>query len=1149
MNSKSRITIKYFSRRCLSVFFFLIVGFCMIATVGRAQIAYSSDHNTPPPRNDKGELTINKGTSVEQALKRLKNYFDVVFLYRDDFITGKKVAKTMVLSGSIDKALKELLKGQPLVFEQLSYKTYGIYLREIKSKNKIADRQETVSGTVTNGKTGEPIPSVNIVVRGTNLGTTTNTDGHYSLQVSSLQDTLVFSYVGYESKVVPIGGRTKINIQLEPKVFMAEELTVIAYGKQKTKFITGSISEISSDELSLAPVANIGNALSGKLPGVVTVQSTGLPGGAAPDIFVRGLSTLGGGQSQPIFVLDGVIVEKSAIMHLNPSAVNSISVLKDATSLAVYGIKGANGAIVVETKRGQAGEMNISINTSAGIQVPTNVANIANSYNTARMFNLAQINDGVDPDKVRFSEEALKAFKTHSDPIIYPDVNWVDYITKPFAFQTQTNISFSGGTEDLRFFVSGGYLKKNGLIKNFNSDYNFTPSYSRYNLRANLDYDITPSTRLSVTSIGRIGKRMRMRINAGYLSNWAQIYRAAPYAGAGLINGKIVNSGVKYIPGVKQGIMQQFYQRGYEKRYTHDLNLQLKITQDLNFITEGLSIKVKGSYNNNFTQTRVRPQSTAIYEPYYLTDVDPSAAGDSTIVFKRIGTTSELGYNQSYGKDRSWYIGMRLNYNRDFGPHHVETLLMYNQQQDYYPFPYPGIPRSVVTTLGRVNYNYKNRYMLELAVGYNGSENFAEGNRFGFFPAISGGVILTNEPWFPDISFVNFLKLRASYGINGNAQGVGRFLYLPTRYNTNAVGYHFGIPPLPRTDGVSQGSIGNPKVTFEKSKKLDVGLKLHMFDNKMKLKVTFFREIRSDILTVPNTVPAYVAANLPSLNIGKVRNRGYEAKISWTQNLQDFSFSIGGHASYAHNTILYKAEVSRPEPYQRRTGKSVGQRFGYIYDRYYEKADFNANGQLKNKFAVPGYTVIPGDLKFKDMNDDGVINGADRAPIGYPSIPEYTFGAHLNFGYKNFHISTVWSAAAHTSRLLKWVPIRTPFGPKGGRTIMQWQLEGHWTPEKGQSATYPVLARSRRGRRNSMDSDYWMRDASYIRLKNVKITYSFDPEFVKPLGLSNLTVYLSGYNLLTFTKLKIFDPEIHTSGFDLPYPIMKIYNFGVNIDF
>ncbi|MCW0483925.1 TonB-dependent receptor [Gaoshiqia sediminis] len=1095
-----------------------------------------------------------ENVTIEQVLLEIENNSRFIFIYESGTI-DKSLKKTIsVKDQTIDEILTILLEGTDVAYsiddrQVLLYRKdsdlSAIPLYDVPSIQ--IQQPHSFFGKVIDSS-GIPLPGVTVVIKGSTKGTVTNADGNYSLSNISSDVVLVFSFVGMKTQEIPVGGKTSLNVVMEADAIGIEEVVAVAYGTQTKTTITGAISSVKSDEITKAPTATVGNALTGKIPGLQTIQRSGQPGGDAPEIYLRGVASLSLGRSSPIFVLDGIIQSGSgSIMQLDPNTIESISVLKDASATAVYGVQGANGAIVVETKRGKKGPAKISLNASAGLQVPTYIPEFCNSYETALAYNEAQLNDGVSPDRLRFSDEAIEAFRTGSDPLIYPDMDWVDYMTKPSAFQSRSNINISGGTEDVRYFIAGGYLKQDGFFKTFETDYDFNPTYDRYNFRSNIDIDITSKTTVSLTAGGRLDYKTTIR-NPNL---WYQIYRSPPYGGAGLVDGKVIDSGKgtngsnKYIPGFTEDIFQTVYGSGYNNNSHNDLNLDLSVKQKLDVIAKGLEIQVKGAYNIYSTRNRERSSSVAIYQPYYRTDLDPAAPGDSTIVFQKVGSDDILNYSESYDRDRDWYMEARLNYSRDFGSHKVKGLLMYNQSKNYYPGELPGIPRGLVSTLGRVNYNYGGKYLLEFSMGYNGSENFARERRFGFFPAVSGGWILTREKFMPDLSFLDFLKIRASYGIVGNDSGIGRFLYLPDQYDASSGGYNFGIEVPQDKPGASEGRVGNSQVTWEKSEKQNYGIDIRLFKDKLDMAFDYFHEYRSNILTTLNTIPAYITVNLPAVNIGEVKNSGYEVQVNWRQQTGDLFYSLGGNMAFARNKILFMDEVLQPEPYMQRTGHPVSQAFGYVFEGYYTEDDLAPDSDIP----TPPYAAKPGDLKYKDLNGDRVVNSNDQRAIGFPEYPEYTFGVNFGIRYKSFDLSMQWAGATNVSRVLEAAPFRVPFGGNGQLNIIKYQWEERWTPEKGQDAGYPRLSLAARGRRQSYTSDYWMRDASYLRLKNAEIGYSFNSRLLKNIGLSRMRIYLSGYNLLTFSSLDIIDPEQSGKSSQSEYPLMRVYNLGVNVDF
>ena len=1022
----------------------------------------------------------------------------------------------------------------------------------------VAYGQATVSGTVTDTTQGTAVVGANVVVKGTTAGTATDASGEYSLQVPSVQDTLVFSFVGYQTKEVPISGRTEIDVVLVPSVIRGEETVVVAYGEQEQDLVTSSVSSVTGEDIAEPPVASLGNSLFGKLPGLQAEQTTGLPGNSGPDIFVRGIGSLDEAGSNPIYILDGNIVPGSVFAQLDPSTIESISVLKDAASTSVYGIRGANGVIEIETNRGsEAQPMQISVRSSVGFEQPTITQQYVGSYKYAKGYHEAQRLDGVSEENLRFSDTALNSFRTGAHPVVYPDTDWLDFLAKERAFQTQSNINISGGTEDVQYFISGGFLRQDGFLKDLSDQSpdvrEFNPSFTRYNLRSNVDVDITPKTSLALTAAGRVGTRIRA--NSG---GWFRLRAAVPFSGTGLTDGKIVTTNRRYIPGRQSNVSPRLMGSGFSKNISSDLNLNLSATRQLDSVVEGLEVQLKGSYNSYFTQFKTRSSNYPRYRPIFLTDaVDsvPEGREDSSIVFKRIGRSDILGYSESYSRDRDWRVEGRLEYERGFGSHNVKGLLLYSQSKDFYPGSFTDIPRKLVSTVGRVNYNYDERYLAEFSMGYNGSENFAKGNRFGFFPSGSVGWIVSNESFMDEVGFLNFLKLRASFGIVGSDTGIGRFLYLPSQYNREAPGYNFGYDIPQDREGASEGALGNPGVTWETSTKQDYGIDARLFDNNLDVSLTYYHELRSDILTNLNTVPDYVAADFPAVNLGRVKNQGYEAEVSWTQQLGDFRYSIGGNVTFTHNEILEQSEPPRNEPYLRRTGHPVGQEFGYIFDGYYTEEEIEMIG---NGVANPAWPVKPGFLKFKDLNGDGVLNANDRRAVGYSeSFPEYSIGSNMRFGYKNLTLSMTWAGATNFSERIQYSPYQQPFG--GGRnfSIMKWQYEGRWTPEKaenGEEITYPRFTLSGFEQRNNKNADFWMADASYLRLKNAQLSYSLNESFLRSLGsgLKKARFYVTGYNLLTFSPMMdkyTIDPEQNATNFQSEYPVMKKFRFGIDLTF
>lgn len=999
----------------------------------------------------------------------------------------------------------------------------------------------TVSGVVKDD-TGEPVIGAGVLVKGTTLGTITDIDGHFSFRADDLNGVLVVSFVGMETQEIPMKGKGTFDIVLKSSNTLLEEVQVVAYGAQKKVTLTGSISSVNTDELLKVPTASIGNMLSGVLSGVSSIQSSGQPGGDDPDVFIRGISTLNTMNAKPLYLVDGV---ERSFFQIDPNEVENITILKDASSTAVFGVRGANGVIIVTTKRGKEGKAKINASFSYGIQTPTRMPEFVNSYDYATFLNEAYTNDGKDP---KFTPEAVEAFRTHSNPIIYPDTDWMELLFKSSAPQTQGNVNISGGTERVRYFISMGMLDQKGFFKNHDTRYDANFNFNRYNYRANLDIDFTKTTLVAINMGGRVEKRNFPRSGDDINQLFRRIYWATPFSGPGIVDGKWIKGNSQYLPvGLSDGL-GNIYGRGYGSKTTNVVNLDLALTQKLDFVTKGLQFKIKVAYNSGYDHTKERATSIESYQPWYRKDVTwmehPAGSDPNEVVYIQDGEAGLISYAESFGKSRDWYAEASFDWKRDFDLHHLSALALYNQSKTYYPdSDYPGIPRGYVGLVGRVTYDYDNKYLIEGNVGYNGSENFAPGNRYGFFPAVSGGWVLTQEEFLKDNPVVNFLKIRASYGIVGNDRyhpyGTGfmdRFLYLPNSYFIGS-GYQFGTGTS-WSPGAYEKSFGNSGLSWEKSAKQNYGIDFSLFNQKLSGSIDYFYEKRTDILAKASTDPIIHAMSLPVLNLGIVSNKGVELNLKWNHKINSFRYWTNLNVSYAKNKIVYQDEVPSEYTYTLKTGHPVGQPFGLkVRGFYYEGME---------DVADHSYVLKEGDVVYEDLNHDGKIDDNDKTAIGYPSYPLLNAGLTLGFEYKGFDFSMLWVGATKTSRVLEET-FRKPLGETYDRSLMSHQFTDRWTPETAATAKLP-RATIDGVKNNYRDSELWVKDASYLRLKNIEIGYNFRFPFMPKIGMEKMRVFMTGYNLLTFDKLKISDPESMSSGVP-QYPVMRVINFGLNVSF
>lgn len=1032
------------------------------------------------------------------------------------------------------------------------------YAWKAETEGVLQKKSIQVNGTVVD-ENGDPVIGAAVQIKGTSRGVITDVDGRFSIAAPAPDAILSVSYIGFRTQDIKLNGRRSIQVLMKEDVHSLDEVTVVAYGVQKKATLTGAISSVGTDALLKSPSASITNSLAGQLPGVSTLQTSGQPGADNAKIFVRGVGSLTENGGLPLILVDGVEREFS---QLDPNEVESINVLKDASATAVFGVRGANGVILVTTRRGVEGKARISVNSSVGVQMPTRMLKTADSYTYALAYNEAQANDGIPRDQQAFSDYALERFRLGDDPLIYPSVNWYDYLMNDAAVQTQHNVNVSGGTKDIRYFVSMGFLYQDGLFKQLDGlSYDNNYSYTRFNYRTNLDINLTRSTTMKVGIGGIVGNQHALIADVWHLLNYG-----LPFCSPGVVDGKKMVTDSSRFNGLSMdtgSFFDSFYGKGYRRSMSNTMNFDLDLEQKLDFITPGLSVNVKGAYNTNYGYSHRTEGHIEKWTPYNKSEIDgsglkPGDPGfDKTVVY-RVADQNLMdtqGFEGS-SRGRNWYLEGSFRYNREFGDHNVGALALYNQSKKYYPSQFSDVPTAYVGFVGRLTYDYKTKYMAEFNIGYNGSENFAPGKRFGTFPAGSLGYIITEEDFFPKNDWVTYLKFRASLGLVGNDNmSSNRFLYLPDSYQINSGdkiggyedynGYVFGLTNTVYEKAAREIRLGNPNVTWETSLKQNYGVDAYFFKDRLKMTVDYFRERRRDILIQRQTIPSLISISsiLPVVNMGTVDNHGYEIDLKWSDKIDDFSYYINANMSYAKNKIVFMDEVEPNEPYMRHTGHEVGAQFGYVTERWYSEDDFNSDGTLKTTLPQTEGKVYPGDPKYKDLNGDGLVNADDQTKIANPKRPAYTFGLNYGVEYKGFFASMNWTGATGCDVMLG----NAYMFPFSGGTLFQFQADGHWTPERGQNAEFPRLTLS--NPRNSLAS-HWFRDASYIKLKNLTIGYNItNPKILNAIGASRLSVQLTGYNLLTFDRLKIADPEVELTRDGNEYPIMKIFNLGVNVTF
>ncbi len=1037
-----------------------------------------------------------------------------------------------------------------------------------------------ITGTVYD-ETGETVIGATVMVVGGNAsqGVITDLDGVFKIDVKP-GTQLQVSYVGYETVTVVAKDGMKIVLKEEANTLQAVE--VVAYGVQKKVTVTGALSSVKSDDLVRTPVSSVNNVLAGQLSGVTTVQYSGEPGSDAASIFVRGQATWV--DSAPLIQVDGVERE---MWDIDPNEIESITVLKDASATAVFGVRGANGVVLITTKRGSEGKAKITANVSFSALTPTKMVEQANSYEYANFYNQMLANDGGAP---QFSDAVIERFRTGSDPIRFPSIKWDEYIMKDVTLQQQHNVNITGGNKTVRYFISAGMFTQDGMFKEFGKSWDYGYEYQRFNYRSNLDINVTKTTQLSFNIAGKVDDSAKPRTGQGSGGMIKAIYYATPFCSPGIIDGRYIVNNIQAADN-EDGIMLPFvgdspmtyyaYQPGAIQQNNNKLSMDLIIDQKLDFITKGLSAKLKGSYNSGYGVTKTLTASVASYTPVVLAERDAEgnkivdASGNivtQPMLFRKSGSDVEPTYAYGYGKSRDWYVEGSMTYNRTFGDHTVTALALYNQSKEYYfgsQATYIDIPRTYVGLVARVTYDWKNRYMAEFNFGYNGSENFAPGKRFGSFPAGSIGWVVSDEPFFkPLTKVINFLKPRASWGLVGNDKvSAYRFMYIADPYNVNqsallertgmdtgAFGYNFGIENGTVTKGAVEAAKNYPDVTWEKAFKQDYGVDIYFFDSKLRTTFDYYKEHRTNILAQDMTVPGMLGFTVPYTNFGIVDSWGWELSLNWQDRIGDnFRYWAKLNLSHNQNEIVENRQAPQKNEYMYTRGHRIGSRGLYKFWKYYYtgcEADYEKEfGSPFPKQMVAN--LEPGDAVYVDMDKDGTVDGNDMVVgTGYTDDPQYIAGLTLGFVWKRLSFNAQFTGAWNVSRLISDV-FRQPFLAAGNSTmggLLKYHLDNTWTVDNpDQGAEYP-RATWKNNAQNYINSDLYEKDAKYLRLKTIQLAYDFQFPLMKKLGLTQLQLALSAYNLFTISPYLWGDPETRASN-SPSYPLQRTYTASLKIGF
>ncbi len=1017
-------------------------------------------------------------------------------------------------------------------------------------------KAQQVKGTVTDGTV--PLENVSVFEKDNpSHGVLTDEKGHYSIRIAPGKNVvLVFSNVGFISQAIT-ADRAIINVELEQEKKNLDNVVIIGYGKKKKITNTGAVSMVTGSELRQSPSASLQNALVGRLPGFFAQQRSGQPGKDGADFQIRGVSTYNGSNNSPLIVVDDIETPYSQVKDIDPNEIESVSILKDASTTAVYGIKGANGVVVITTRRGKNGPPKINFRTEAGLQSPTLYFNFLPSYQNLLLLREQYISTNIDPltqGTNLFTDADIAHFKNHDDPYGHPDVDWVKTITRPNALQLRNNIDISGGTKKVKYFVSAGYIYQNGILKDFSKPEGYTNNYfyKRYNFRSNLDVQASQNTSFRVDLSGRFGETNEPNIDDANMTGgawplWRQLmsgvlanYGYPVYNADGSYGGRI-GKAINPVGLLRYG--------GYKRSYDNNFNLNFTANQQLGFILKGLSARATLAYSSLYTYNRNLTRNDF---PMYTYD---SLAQKYVLVNLNQQLYRVPQFSFAYtpgGSTKIINTQAALNYSRSIAAvHHVSAMILYNQSSTIAPDNTTTVNNYIPTNYrgfaGRVGYDYKARYLLDFNMGYNGSDRFKAKKKYDFFPAVSAGWNISEEPFFKrNIRFIDNLKIRGSWGIVGS-DNIGGYQYLYAEvYNSSTTaggGYSFG-PNANLLPGITPGSLGNDNVQWEKEKQKDLGIEMSLFNSRLQITADYFDRYRYDILDKPKSIPGFagLGSSLPAMNLGKVSNKGFELEISYRGHIAALNYFVRGNISYAKNKIIFQDEVAPKYPQLAATGKPIGQQFGYVWTGkfYNDLLDVDTS-------AKPAGVVMPGGLKYVDFNGDKVIDDADKRAIGKPNIPTTYYGFSLGLSYKGLDFSVLFQGTKGSS----FVTDISSFG--NNTKAMDVHLE-RWTPETAGYAVTPRLGNGNLSGLGSYMSTFWLRSADYLRLKNVEIGYTLPARLVKPLHLESIRFYANGLNLYTWFKLKVYniDPE-NTSGNNTnalnTYPQQKVYNFGASVTF
>ena len=1026
-----------------------------------------------------------------------------------------------------------------------------IFLLSIFSIN-FFSQSTLVSGQVVD-EGGNPLPGVTVLVEGTNRGTSTTFEGTYALKIDDSSQSLQFSYIGFETQSILVGEQKIIDVILLENLESLEEVQVVAFQKQKKNSVIGSINTINPSELKI-PTSNITNAMAGKLAGMISYQRSGEPGADNAEFFIRGVTSFGYANN-PLILIDGLEVTTNDLARIEPDNIASFSIMKDATATSLYGARGANGVILVTTKEGKKGKAKVSFRYENSVSAPSQTNEFLNGVDYMNLYNRAtRTRDASAP--LTYSISKIYGTQNGGDPNIFPNVDWYKELFKDYTLNRKANLNVNGGGDIAQYYLSVSHNNDTGLLKvdplnNFNNNIDI----KRSNLRANINIDMTSTTKIAVKFYSLFERYNGPSVSANDIfgsvmqANPANFPKYFNYEdNLGYNHTLFGNKGNGAFPNPYADMV-----KGYKDRFTNTIFSQVQIEQDLNFITEGLKFRGMAS-----VRTYTMNENSREYTPFYYGMAEVETDEGILNYLYRIQEGTEFLNNPSInnlGTSRFYYEFVS-EYNRKFNElHDIGGLLVFNFSESLNTIggtsAFSTLPSRNMGLSGRFSYNYDSRYFTELNFGYNGSEKFAKDNRFGFFPSIGLGWILSNEEWFNNkLPDVNMFKLKLTHGLVGNdgiSSADDRFFYLSeVNLQSDSYGFTWGSDYNNYYQGYVIDRYSNQNVTWEVAEKTNYGLEIGLF-NSFDLQVDYFTEHRSKIYMSRDYIPSTMGLTTTiSSNLGEVDSKGLDLSIDYNKAFNSgLIVSARGNLTYSTNEILINGEPDYAYDYLSRIGYPVNQAWGLLAERLFiDQEDIENSPEQFNGFSSSSNSYMPGDIKYTDVNNDGVVNELDRVPIGKPTVPEIVYGFGVSASYRGYDFSIFMQGVARTSFFINPNDI-SPFVNE--RNALNVIADNHWSINNPDpNAFWPRLSTYAIAN-NEQQSTWWQRDGDFLRLKNLEFGYTFSDSDDGFFSKVNTRIYFTGLNLLTFSKFDLWDTEMGGNG--LGYPPQKVYNIGLQVNF